>query len=73
MFNKPLLKGKMAEREMSTEKLANLIGINVATLHRKIVGKSEFTLPEVQAARLALRLTVKESEQIFFAQELAHK
>ena len=71
MFNKRKFKAKMAELGLTIEKISNEIGINQATLHRKINGASDFTRTEIKILRNALKLTVSEAEEIFFADWLA--
>lgn len=41
------LRAKMVEREMTQEKLADVLGISVQTLNSKINGRTQFTLEEV--------------------------
>lgn len=48
MFEKEALIAKLKEKEISVSELAEKIGINKATLYRKIVKKSDFTLAEIQ-------------------------
>lgn len=67
MLNKNKLKGKILEKGLSVTKVANLLGVNQATLHRKLNGNSEFTRSEIQILRLALELNSQEMEAIFFA------
>ncbi len=67
MFNKNKFKSKVIEKGFSIAKIAELLGINQATLHRKVKGQSEFTRSEIQMLRLALNLDTKTIEDIFFA------
>ena len=54
------------------ESLANSIGMDRATLYRKIVNNGEtFTLKEVDGIVKALSLTPDEGMRIFFAQNVA--
>ena len=71
MFNRDKLRGKMAEKRCTTEKMANYLGINPATLYRKTSGSSEFTRSEIQPVAALLDLSVQEITDIFFAEELA--
>ncbi len=71
MFNRNKLRGKMAEKEISVEKMAYKIGINPVTLYRKTVGESEFTRSEIQKITEILSLSMQEVKDIFFADELA--
>lgn len=70
MFNKNLLKMKMVGAGITTEKLANLLGINSATLYRKMRGESDFSRSEIIIIRSILGLSADEAEAIFFAPEL---
>ncbi len=71
MFNKYKLRGKMAERGITNEKMATSLGINPATLYRKTAGESEFTRAEIQQISVLLALTMQDVKDIFFAEELA--
>ena len=71
MLNRDKLRGKMAEKRCTAEKLANFLGINPTTLHRKTVGDSEFTRSEIQQVSILLGLSMQEIKDIFFADELA--
>lgn len=62
------LKAAMVERDVSTEALADNIGINRATLYRKIAaGGAGFTIGEADAIAKVLHLSADERTQIFFA------
>lgn len=71
MFNSDKLRGKMAEKRCTSEKMANFLGIDPATFHRKITGKSEFSRSEIQHIATILGLSMQDLEDIFFAEELA--
>lgn len=71
MFNANKLRGVMAEKGCSAEKLAGALGINPSTLSRKMSGISEFTRSEIQIAAAFLKLSARDIQSIFFAQELA--
>ena len=45
------LKAEMARRNLTSEKLAQLIGMRPNTLRQKIRGNTEFTIPEAQAIK----------------------
>lgn len=47
--------------------VASAIGINEATLYRKVNGTSDFTRNEIQIIKQFLDLTSDEVESIFFA------
>lgn len=67
------LKAAMVERGMSTADLADRIGINRATLYRKIAAQGEgFTIGEAEAITSALHLSAAESTAIFFGPSVAY-
>lgn len=62
------LKAAMVEHDISTEALADDIGIHRATFYRKLAaGGAGFTIGEADAIAKALHLSAEESAQIFFA------
>lgn len=67
MFNRNALKGKTVEHGYTMEDLARGIGINPATLSRKMSGDSDFTRSEIIMIRDILSLSSAEVESIFFA------
>lgn len=71
MYNERKFKAKLVEAGLTVEKLAEIIGINQATLYRKIAGKSEFTRIEMQVIQKALHLSREDLCSIFFAEALA--
>lgn len=67
-----LLRSKIDEQNITIEKLSNLIGIDASTFYRKIKASGEtFTVKEMFALIEVLRISKKDAEKIFFAQELA--
>ena len=58
------LKGKMAERKISQEKLSRELGITVQSLNAKINGRSQFTLEEV--IKITSFLFLEDPVDIFF-------
>lgn len=58
------LKGKMAEKKVSQERLAKALGISVQSLNAKINGRSQFTLEEV--IKITELLSITEPVDIFF-------
>jgi len=71
MFDKNKFKGAVVARGKTVEGMADVMGVNAATLYRKINGASDFTRQEIQAVRFALSLTDDDVMDIFFAPELA--
>lgn len=69
MVNVNKLRGAVVEHGFTMESLANSIGMDRATLYRKIANNGEnFTLKEVDGIVRALSLTPDEGMRIFFAQ-----
>lgn len=69
MVNINKLRGKMVENEMSVERLANEIGIDKATVYRKISNNGEsFSISEADKIVKALGLDATEAQAIFFSQ-----
>lgn len=71
MYNERRFREKLVGAGLTIERLAEIIGINQATLYRKIAGKSEFTRIEMQIVQKALHLSREDLCSIFFADELA--
>lgn len=72
MVNVNKLRGAVVEHGFTMESLANSIGMDRATLYRKIANNGEnFTLKEVDGIVRALSLTPDEGMRIFFAQNVA--
>ena len=70
MFNRQLFRAKVIAVGLTLERVAIEIGINPATLNRKMSGESDFTRCEMQNIRRILMLDISEFEAIFFAPEL---
>lgn len=54
MFNRDLFRAKCIEHGIRTQDAAQIMGINPATLSRKMGGQSDFTRNEIQLFRAAL-------------------
>jgi len=67
MFHANKLLAKMAENGKTRNDLAAALGIDNATLFRKLNGSSDFKRNEIETARNFLNLSVNEAEAIFFA------
>ena len=67
MFKKNEFRAMLALREISASALAKAIGMDQATLSRKITGQSDFYRFEIEKIREYLSLTPEETLQIFFA------
>ena len=71
-INVNLLKAKLVERGMNVSQLAEMIGIDRATIHRKLKdGGSGLLISEVNAIIVALNLTIAEAVAIFFTDQVA--
>ena len=67
MANMMKLRGAMAGKGITQEKLAEIIGIDRTTLIRKMKNDGlQFTVEEVQKIAVALSLTAQEVLDIFF-------
>lgn len=67
MLDKNKLCSKFKYYGLTMEHVAKILGINVATLSRKINGSSDFTRNEIEMLRMRLELTATELQAIFFA------
>lgn len=72
MVNVNKLKGKIVEKELTIEKLAERIGVDRSTLYRKIDSNGDgITIREADLICKELELTGKEASDIFFSQFVA--
>ena len=72
MANMMKLRGAMAGKGITQEKLAEIIGIDRTTLIRKMKNDGlQFTVEEVQKIAVALSLTAQEVLDIFLTTKLA--
>ena len=65
------LKAKIVERGLNVERLAESIGIDRATLYRRLTNGSTFTIGEADLIANALDLNGDDVNAIFFAQFVA--
>ena len=70
MFNKALFQYAVNRKNMTLLSVADKIGINPATLYRKMNGESDFTRAEMQLLRDILGLSLTESDEIFLPKSL---
>lgn len=56
---------------VSKEDMASALGVNIATVYRKINGESDFTLSELKKLKKILKLSSEDVDSIFFADQLA--
>lgn len=66
-MNVSKLKGKIVEKEMSIEKLADAIGINRSSLYRKLNNAEKITIGEAIKIKSALSLDDNEAYDIFLS------
>ena len=72
MVNVNKLRGKIVEKGMTVNELADKIGIDRATLYRRLnTGGESFLIREADAITKALSLNCDEATAIFFAQYVA--
>lgn len=62
-----LLKGKIVANGMNVEKLAKDIGINRASLYRKLNNADKITVGEAIKMKEALKMTDAEASEIFLS------
>lgn len=68
MFKANLFRAKLKEQDKTIDDVAVVLGVNSATVSRKINGISEFKRNEIQLLRYALKLSDNEVNAIFFAE-----
>jgi plasmid maintenance system antidote protein VapI len=71
MVNVNKLKGKIIENGLNIPELANKIGMDKATLYRKINNSGKFTIKEADCISKELDLSLEEVNAIFFSQYVA--
>lgn len=71
MFNEKKFKAKLIENGLTISDIAKSIGVNEATIYRKMCGKSDFSRNEMSIIKDILVLNMDDFELIFFAKELA--
>lgn len=62
------LKAECVRNGLTLENLATKIGVNPATLHRKLSGETEFRRNELQIIKIILNLNDEKFLSIFFSQ-----
>lgn len=66
-FNYSKLRGRIREKDLSQEQLANAIGINKGSLSSKLNGQYAFTTKEIDAICKTLDISNNEIGDYFFA------
>lgn len=61
------LKGKIVEKDMNVEKLADIIGIDRSSLYRKLNNAEKITIGEAAKMKDALEMDDAEAYEIFLA------
>lgn len=67
LFKKNEFKAEVVRRDKTLEDVARAIGIDIATLHRKINGASDFYRSEIEKIIKYLNLSNEDVLRIFFA------
>ena len=67
LFKKNEFKAEVVRRDKTLEGVARAIGIDIATLYRKMTGASDFNRSEIEEVIKFLNLTNEEILRIFFA------
>lgn len=60
------LKGKIVEKGMNVEALASAIGVDRATMYRKLNAGEKISVGEANKIRDVLELTIEDAIEIFF-------
>lgn len=67
MLDKAKLCGRIRSCGLTMEQTAHYLGVNPATLSRKINGISDFNRNEIELLRVKLSLSAEELQAIFFS------
>lgn len=65
-MNLDKLKGKLREKRLSYNKVAEILGVSTATVSSKMNGETRFYLEEIRVLSDYLGLTDEEKIKIFF-------
>ena len=71
MVNVNKLRAKMVEKGLNVERLADLSGINKATIYRRFNSPDEITIEEADKLVTALQIDASDAMAIFLAQYVA--
>ena len=71
-MNVNALKGKITEKGLNVEKLAEIIGVDRSSLYRKLNNGEKITIGEASKMKVALGMTNEEATRIFFADSVAY-
>lgn len=67
MFSKNKLSAKIVENGFTMKDIAERLGINQATLYRKMNSETDFTRNEISMLKDCLHFSLDEMNDIFFA------
>lgn len=67
MMNVNKLKGKMVEKGLNVERMAGLMGVDRASLYRKMNNSEKFTIGDAIKIKEVLSLSDTEAYDIFLA------
>lgn len=67
MFNRTEFDAMLEKNGKTKDSVAAMLGLNPATLYRKLNGTSDFTRLEIQTLRFAFGLSAEDVDKIFFA------
>ncbi len=67
MADIPRLRNIIKARNMTIKSAAEISGISADTLYKRLQGRSEFRVSEVNALTKTLRLTRQERDEIFLS------
>ncbi len=70
MTNTNLLKGALAARGMTMEKLAEMLSMTAATMSYKANNIRQFKAREISAIQKILNLSSEERDNIFFSEDV---
>ena len=65
------LRYQIARSGLTREKLGKLLGVTKTTIHRRLTGKTEWTLTELQKLKEILELSDEMLRQIFFSEKVS--
>ena len=67
MFKRNLLEAALKAKGKTVGEMAERLGVNRATLYKKMAQTSDFTRGEVQTIKEFLHLSTQEAMEIFYA------
>jgi len=61
-----LLEARMKEKQIEPNELCDLIGMQYQSFYKRVKGKVDFKLKEINAIRKVLDLTCEQTDEIFY-------